>query len=48
MPLWDVQKLLGHTWATTTVGYLATAQADPERASLAASGRAVRRLSEEA
>jgi hypothetical protein len=22
MPLWDVQQLLGHGWASTTVGYL--------------------------
>jgi integrase len=47
MPLWDVQKLLGHTWPTTTVGYLSTAKADPERSSLQASERAVRRLSRE-
>jgi hypothetical protein len=39
-----VQKLLGHTWTTTTVRYLATAQADPEQASLASAGRAVQRL----
>ncbi|MVO90247.1 tyrosine-type recombinase/integrase [Streptomyces sp. p1417] len=44
MPLWDVQVLLGHTWATTTVGYLATAKGDPERQSLESSRRAVRRL----
>ncbi|MDX3615583.1 site-specific integrase [Streptomyces europaeiscabiei] len=48
MPLWDVQVLLGHTWASTTVGYLATAKADPERQSLESSRRAVRRLSLEA
>lgn len=50
MPLWDVQKLLGHEWATTTVGYLGSVRADPEKAreaSLAASCRAVRRLSGE-
>lgn len=47
MPLWDVQVLLGHTWATTTVGYLATAKGDPERQSLESSRRAVRRLSME-
>ncbi|MEU0413911.1 site-specific integrase [Streptomyces griseorubiginosus] len=47
MPLWDVQVLLGHTWPTTTVGYLASAKADPERASLESSRRAVRRLSGE-
>ncbi|WP_241695318.1 site-specific integrase [Streptomyces sp. C] len=50
MPLWDVQKLLGHEWATTTVGYLGSVGADPERAwraSLAASDRAARRLSGE-
>lgn len=45
MPLWDVQVLLGHTWASTTVGYLATAKGDPERQSLESSRRAVRRLS---
>ncbi|MCX5345805.1 tyrosine-type recombinase/integrase [Streptomyces atratus] len=44
MPLWDVQVLLGHTWASTTVGYLATAKGDPERQSLESSRRAVRRL----
>lgn len=48
MPLWDVQKLLGHEWPTTTVGYLATAKADPERASMQSSSRAIRRLSGEA
>nr|WP_189866952.1 site-specific integrase [Streptomyces poonensis] len=48
MPLWDVQVLLGHVFASTTVGYLATAQGDPERASLESSRRAVRRLSTEA
>ncbi|MFC8247358.1 tyrosine-type recombinase/integrase [Streptomyces chartreusis] len=48
MPLWDVQVLLGHRWASTTVGYLATAKGDPERASLESSRRAVRRLSVEA
>ncbi len=47
MPLWDVQVLLGHEWPTTTVGYLATAKGDPERASLESSRRAVRRLSGE-
>lgn len=45
MPLWDVQVLLGHEWASTTVGYLATAKGDPERRSLESSRRAVRRLS---
>ena len=44
MGLWEVQRLLGHERATTTVGYLSTAHADPEQASLAASGRAVQRL----
>ncbi len=49
MPLWDVQEeVLGHEWPTTTVGYLGVGQADPEKASLAASHRAVRRLSGEA
>ncbi|WP_082310146.1 tyrosine-type recombinase/integrase [Nonomuraea sp. SBT364] len=44
MSLWEVQKLLGHDRPTTTVSYLATAHADPEKASLAASDRAVQRL----
>jgi integrase/recombinase XerC len=44
MSLWEVQKLLGHAWTTTTVRYLATAHADPERASLASADRAVQRL----
>jgi integrase len=44
MPLWDVQQLLGHGWASTTVGFLSTARADPERHSLESSARAVRRL----
>jgi integrase/recombinase XerC len=44
MSLWEVQKMLGHDRPTTTVTYMATAHADPEAASLAASGRAVQRL----
>jgi integrase/recombinase XerC len=44
MSLWEVQKLLGHDRPTTTVSYLATAHADPEKASLDAAGRAVQRL----
>jgi site-specific recombinase XerD len=44
MSLWEVQKLLGHAWTTTTVRYLATAHADPERASLESASRAVQRL----
>jgi integrase/recombinase XerC len=44
MSLWEVQKLLGHDRPTTTVSYLATVNADPEKASLAAAGRAVQRL----
>jgi integrase/recombinase XerC len=44
MSLWEVQKVLGHDRPTTTVSYLSTAHADPERASLAAAGRAVQRL----
>jgi integrase len=44
MSLWEVQKMLGHDRPTTTVAYLATAHADPEVASLTASGRAVQRL----
>ena len=44
MSLWEVQKLLGHDRPTTTVQYLATAHADPEKASLDAATRAVQRL----
>jgi integrase/recombinase XerC len=44
MSLWEVQKMLGHDRPTTTVSYLATAHADPEKAGLAAAGRAVQRL----
>ena len=44
MTLWEVQKVLGHEWATTTVRYMATAHADPEQANLAASSRAAERL----
>src|SRR5271166_58918 len=44
MSLWEVQKVLGHDRPTTTVSYLSTAHADPERASLAAAGRAAQRL----
>jgi hypothetical protein len=42
--LWEVQRILGHEWATTTVRYILTAQGDPERASLEAAGRARQRL----
>jgi integrase/recombinase XerC len=44
MSLWEVQKLLGHDWATTTVRYMATVHADPEHANLAANTRAAQRL----
>lgn len=44
MSLWEVQKMLGHDRPTTTVSYLSSAHADPERACLAAAGRAVQRL----
>ena len=44
MSLWEIQKVLGHDWATTTLRYMATAQADPEQANLAASSRAAQRL----
>ncbi|MBP2183803.1 tyrosine-type recombinase/integrase [Amycolatopsis magusensis] len=44
MTLWEVQKLLGHTWTTTTVQYLASVQADPELACREAAGRAAARL----
>jgi len=44
MSLWEVQKVLGHDWATTTVRYLASAHSEPELVSLAASDRAAQRL----
>lgn len=44
MSLWEVQKVLGHDWATTTVRYLAAAHAEPEHVNLAASARAAQRL----
>jgi integrase/recombinase XerC len=44
MTLWEVQKVLGHAWATTTLRYMATAHADPEHTNLAASARAAQRL----
>ncbi|MFD3524872.1 tyrosine-type recombinase/integrase [Streptomyces sp. NPDC058653] len=46
MSLWEVQRLLGHQWTTTTVRYLATTQADPESAHRARSAaeRAGQRL----
>jgi integrase/recombinase XerC len=44
MTLWEVQKVLGHDWATTTLRYLATAQSDPEAVHVAASSRAAARL----
>jgi integrase/recombinase XerC len=44
MSLWEVQRMLGHDRPTTTVTYLATACGGPERASLAAAGRAIQRL----
>ncbi|MEU9321483.1 tyrosine-type recombinase/integrase, partial [Streptomyces sp. NPDC048295] len=44
MSLWEVQKLLGHIWATTTVRYLASVHADPEAAGRDASERAAQRL----
>ncbi|MFG3168412.1 tyrosine-type recombinase/integrase [Streptomyces sp. NPDC048200] len=44
MSLWEVQKVLGHDWATTTLRYMATAHADPEHANLAASAEAAQRL----
>ncbi|MFJ9371403.1 tyrosine-type recombinase/integrase [Nocardia sp. NPDC101769] len=44
MSLWEIQKLLGHDWATTTLRYMATARADPEYANLTASDRAAQRL----
>ncbi|MER7694701.1 site-specific integrase [Streptomyces sp. NPDC097610] len=44
MTLWEVQKVLGHEWATTTVRYLASAHTEPEHANLAANARAAQRL----
>src|SRR5260370_17430194 len=44
MSLREVQKMLGHDRPTTTVSYLATAHADPEKASLAAARRPARPL----
>ncbi|MFJ9847596.1 tyrosine-type recombinase/integrase [Kitasatospora sp. NPDC101155] len=47
MPLWDVQRILGHIWATATVVYVSSVRADPERTSLESAHRAVRRLAGE-
>ncbi|MGW7276477.1 tyrosine-type recombinase/integrase [Streptomyces sp. NPDC054864] len=44
MSLWEVQRLLGHTWTTTTVRYVASTRADPERGIREASERAAQRL----
>nr|WP_063745237.1 helix-turn-helix transcriptional regulator [Streptomyces sp. PRh5] len=44
MTLWEVQRILGHHWATTTLRYMATEQADSEHANVAASSRAAQRL----
>ncbi|MFC7983402.1 site-specific integrase [Streptomyces sp. NPDC057336] len=46
MTLWEVQRLLGHFWTTTSVHCLATAQADPEQADRwwASAARAGQRL----
>lgn len=44
MSLWEVQRILGHDWATTTVRYLASVHAEPEHANLAASALAAQRL----
>src|SRR5258708_37451583 len=44
MSLWEIQKVLGHDWATTTLRYMATAPTDPEHANLAAGSRAAQRL----
>lgn len=44
MTLWEVQKLLGHDRTTTTVRYVATVQANPERAARASADRAAQRL----
>ena len=44
MSLWEVQKLLGHSWTTTTVRYISAAHADPELTSRESSNRAAQRL----
>lgn len=44
MSLWEVQRILGHDWATTTVRYLASVHAEPEHVNLAASALAAQRL----
>ena len=44
MSLWEVQKLLGHSWTTATVRYISTAHADPELTSRESSNRAAQRL----
>ncbi len=49
MTLWEVQRLLGHEWTSTTVKYLSTAFSDPqlpgpERVALASASGAARRL----
>ncbi|MEU0040958.1 site-specific integrase [Streptomyces sp. NPDC006333] len=46
MSVWEVQRVLGHAWASTTVRYLATVRADPE-AMRAAGARAAGRLAGE-
>lgn len=49
MTLWEVQRLLGHEWSSTTVRYIGTAHSDPqlagpERIYTAAATRAAQRL----
>ncbi|MFE2760421.1 tyrosine-type recombinase/integrase [Streptomyces halstedii] len=44
MSLWEVQKLLGHDWTTTTVRYILPTRGDPEMASRRPSARASQRL----
>lgn len=47
MSVWEIQRVLGHVWATTTLRYMASAQADPERTYRQASSRAAERLAGE-
>lgn len=40
MTWWEVQKVLGHDWATTTLRHMPIPHADPEVANLAVSAQA--------
>ncbi|MFE6484942.1 tyrosine-type recombinase/integrase [Streptomyces sp. NPDC057757] len=44
MSVWEVQRVLGHVWATTTMRYMAGVHADPETVNRQASSRAAERL----